>query len=283
MPSFGEYLKRERELREISLRAVSDETKISYRYLQALEEDNESKLPAEVFIKGFIRSYAGYIGLDPDEAILRYQEYQKTLKISRDVQRISPDEHSSEVGKKKSFNVSTFFIILALGGLLLFGGYRYWMIQGETSPDQSIVQSEEEEALPEPVRTEEEGLGKTQEPTETVPEKMLPAQEKEPSGTEEPEPALAPMDITLSALERTWLALDIDGREHYDITLQADEKIHFRMEETIRLTVGNAGGLVILYEGRTFGPLGEPGQVVKNFLLTRKDLTGDTLNDPAQQ
>ena len=76
VPSFGEYLRRERELREITLREISDHTKISYRYLEALEKDNPDKLPAEVFVKGFIRSYARYIGLDTDEAILRFQEFE---------------------------------------------------------------------------------------------------------------------------------------------------------------------------------------------------------------
>ncbi len=283
MTSFGEYLKRERELREISLREVSDETKVSYRYLEALEEDNRSRLPAEVFIKGFIRSYAGYIGLDPDEAILRYQEHQKTVEISGDVKRISPDDHPSEVGEKEKAGLGKFLIVLVIGALLIALGYGYWKRSGETPPGQSIIQNEEEEAVPEQIDEVEEEPQKIQEPVEVAPQKTVPTPAEEPAATGEPEPALAPIDITLSALERTWLALDIDGREHYDITLQADEKIHFRMEETIRLTVGNAGGLVILYEGRTFGPLGEPGQVVKNFLLTRKDLIGESSDESAQQ
>ena len=64
MASFGESLKRERELREISLRQISEATKINLRYLEALEENRFDALPGGLFNKGFIRAYATYIGID---------------------------------------------------------------------------------------------------------------------------------------------------------------------------------------------------------------------------
>ena len=66
MSSFGEDLKRERELRQISLREVADATKINIRYLDALERNDFRHLPGGVFNKGFVRAYAEYIGIDPD-------------------------------------------------------------------------------------------------------------------------------------------------------------------------------------------------------------------------
>jgi len=69
MASFGETLKRERELREISLRDIADATKINIRYLEALEHSRFEILPGGVFNKGFIRAYARFIGAD-DEALV---------------------------------------------------------------------------------------------------------------------------------------------------------------------------------------------------------------------
>jgi cytoskeletal protein RodZ len=68
----GEYLRRERQLRHISLDEVADRTKISRRYLEAIEEERYDHLPGEAFVRGFIRSYAQSVGLDPEEAILIY-------------------------------------------------------------------------------------------------------------------------------------------------------------------------------------------------------------------
>jgi len=70
--SFGNWLRRERELRQVSLRDISDETKISIRYLEALEEDRFDILPGSVFAKGFLRQYARYVGLDGDEVVNSY-------------------------------------------------------------------------------------------------------------------------------------------------------------------------------------------------------------------
>jgi cytoskeletal protein RodZ len=73
MVSIGEELKREREYREISLREISDATKINIRMLEAIEKDNFGALPGGIFIRNFIRAYAQFIGLDPEVIIRKYQ------------------------------------------------------------------------------------------------------------------------------------------------------------------------------------------------------------------
>jgi len=72
--TFGQYLLRERELRGLSLQQVSDTTRILAGNLKALEADDLDRLPARVFVLGYIRAYAQAIGLSPDEAVLRYEE-----------------------------------------------------------------------------------------------------------------------------------------------------------------------------------------------------------------
>jgi cytoskeletal protein RodZ len=73
MVSIGEELKREREYREISLREISDATKINIRMLEAIEKDNFGVLPGGIFNRNFIRAYAQFIGLDPEVIIRKYQ------------------------------------------------------------------------------------------------------------------------------------------------------------------------------------------------------------------
>jgi hypothetical protein len=74
----GEFLRRERELRHIDLDEVAEATKISRRYLEAIEEDQYDRLPGEAFVRGFIRSYVKYIGLDPAETMLMYEQARFT-------------------------------------------------------------------------------------------------------------------------------------------------------------------------------------------------------------
>ena len=79
MESIGAYLKKQREMRKVSLEEISRSTKISLKCLKALEEDDLKSLPGEVFAKGFVRSYAKSVGLDADEAELQLAEYLETV------------------------------------------------------------------------------------------------------------------------------------------------------------------------------------------------------------
>jgi cytoskeletal protein RodZ len=69
MASFGERIKRERELRGVSLEEIAESTKIGKRNLEALETEDFDKLPGGIFNKGFVRAYAKYLGLDEDQAV----------------------------------------------------------------------------------------------------------------------------------------------------------------------------------------------------------------------
>ncbi len=69
---FGEHLKREREMRGVSLNEISAATRISTKFLEAIENDRWSELPGGAFNRGFIRSIARYLGLDEDSTVAEY-------------------------------------------------------------------------------------------------------------------------------------------------------------------------------------------------------------------
>jgi len=72
-PSFGTWLARERERRSVTLKAISDQTKVSLPLLEGLEADDLSRWPAGIFRRAFVRSYASAVGLDPDDVITRFE------------------------------------------------------------------------------------------------------------------------------------------------------------------------------------------------------------------
>src|SRR5687767_8225229 len=72
MASFGENLRRERELRGVDLREMADATKISIRFLQALEQDRVDVLPGGIFPRAFVKQYAKYLGLDADRMVSEF-------------------------------------------------------------------------------------------------------------------------------------------------------------------------------------------------------------------
>lgn len=87
--SIGEKLRLERETQGIALRDISEQTRISMRYLEAIETDDYRRLPGGIFNRSFIRAYAKFVGYDEQEAI---EEYSRTMREHGD----SPDDVSSK-------------------------------------------------------------------------------------------------------------------------------------------------------------------------------------------
>ncbi len=73
--NFGQFLKHERELRGVPLEEIAGATKIHIRFLQALEDNQFDALPGEVFVKGYLRSYAKAIGYDAQDLLRAYDNF----------------------------------------------------------------------------------------------------------------------------------------------------------------------------------------------------------------
>jgi len=123
MESPGKYLKGMRELRNLSLEEAAKSTKIREYFLRAIEEDNYEVLPSGFYVKGFIIVYAGYLGIDPNEVIPRYQNYLKSLAPAE-----PPKLQERIPSSKKKVSSRLFFIpFLAIILLLAFYLYTYYI------------------------------------------------------------------------------------------------------------------------------------------------------------
>jgi cytoskeletal protein RodZ len=74
LPAFGRWLARERELRGLARDAVTRATKLAPGVVEALESGEEPRMPPRAYVVGYLRSYAAAVGLDADDAVLRYEE-----------------------------------------------------------------------------------------------------------------------------------------------------------------------------------------------------------------
>lgn len=85
MQTVGDYLKKEREARNISLRDVAEFTKISKTYLDCLEKDEYKKIPGEPYVKGYISSYAECVGISEHEALKLYDSFQEKKRHAEEI------------------------------------------------------------------------------------------------------------------------------------------------------------------------------------------------------
>ncbi|MBN2545342.1 MAG: helix-turn-helix domain-containing protein [Spirochaetes bacterium] len=104
MDSLGEYLKEERLKLKVNLHQIAKETNISLKYLEAIENDEYSAFPGEAYLKGFLRTYCRYIGLDPDEVINKYDRI-KIAETPTPIEKLIP---------KPTSNLKSIIIIMIL-------------------------------------------------------------------------------------------------------------------------------------------------------------------------
>lgn len=143
MASFGETLRRERELRRITLREVSEATKINIRYLEALERNEFTYLPGGAFTKAFIRAYAKYVGVDEAEMLNAYlyecgaaNPEQNTAEKAAAVENLREHfqlEYGSDDRRRQRQRV----LVLAIGGLLvvsLIAAAAWYLLTFQSKP-----------------------------------------------------------------------------------------------------------------------------------------------------
>lgn len=104
--SIGAYLRRQRKMRQISLDEIARETKISLRTLRALEGDDYKALPGNTIAKGFVRSYAKVVGINPTDAMLHCEEYMR-----RSV-HIDPEAKQKFKWMKPSLRIKPWVLVL---------------------------------------------------------------------------------------------------------------------------------------------------------------------------
>jgi len=122
--SFGGDLRRERELREVSLQEISEATKISMKFLQAIEENQFDLLPGGVFNVGFIRAYAKYIGVDDDEMVNNYLFHMQQLQSKAG----EDSDLATALGAAKTLNPDSRvgWVIAAIVAVVVAAGLATW-------------------------------------------------------------------------------------------------------------------------------------------------------------
>ena len=278
MGTLGEYFHQAREQQGLSLDQITTQTRIQQRHLQALEEEDFASLPAKVFTKGFVRSYARCLGLDEDEAV------QLFLTSSNSFYERTQEEHQHVQVKLEAAHRSQFNWNLVLILFLVIGGALYYLLPEQQEnlppttesdsplPIESIQESEPFPAEPpasvvplEPVAT----ITLPPPPPAIEPPTPKPVPPSLPASPL-PEDAIGPVGtlvLEIEATQLTWVVVKSDDHSPHEALLQPGQRVSWKAKNQFLLTLGNAAGVVIRLNGESRGPFGKPGQVVRDILL----------------
>jgi cytoskeleton protein RodZ len=241
MGSFGENLRRERDVRGVSLREIAEGTKITVRFLQALEEDRIEVLPGGLFPRAFVRQYALFLGLDVERTVNDFVAAHGEAP---------PERRPAPAPEKRRLRVSLGQVFLAAVAIV---AVALTLRRG----------GQPERARPEP-----------------TPSTIAAAPAVLPTDRVYPSPSLAPASaaasdslvLTMTAQQDCWVEVRADGETVINRVLAEGESQTLEAHGEIVLSVGNAGGLSIRVNDRPALPLGRSGEVRKNIVITRQNL-----------
>ncbi len=122
--TLGELLRREREILGVSLDEMARYTKVRKIYLEKIENDQLDDFLPDVYVKGFLRNYAKYLGLDPEKIIL---QYRKEKGIQKNIQRsFSPCKKETFFSKLPSITLTPNILASGIFIFLIFVGIFYF-------------------------------------------------------------------------------------------------------------------------------------------------------------
>ena len=275
LENLGEELRQAREARGLSLEDAEKATRIRIRYIAALEEGDLDVIPTLVQVRGFLRNYSQFIGLDQEQALSRLDAtldgprkglWRSFFGLHRPVPdptpipTVSRTSHPSTQGqvKKTSRRMRRFLTIDVLIVLVvLISVIAFFVWGGSKMAAVAFAQRE--------ITVTPELLGPTVTPT------LLSRISFTPTN---PPPLVNFSDVQLSLVveQRSFVRVIVDGAVGFDGTMMPGERRDYVGAQLVEVTTGNGAGIRVIFKQRDEGLMGSFGEVV-TWVFTPSDKT----------
>ena len=269
----GAVLEKARKQRGLTLDEAEYATKIRKRYLDGLEREDFGVLPDAVYARGFLKTYANYLGLDGEDLALQLRDRRRSRRErtfaygapkSSDFDKplINPGELNGE--ERRGISWSTVLnLLVALLLVAAIVGSLYYVGLGaqrpEGSPDARPKATEDVADSPQPP------AGAPSAAENDAPENGPP----ENGAPDRPEPRPETLSVVVSVEgDPSWLSVLADGRLAYEQIAQPGFSRNFQAQREVSIKTGNAGAVGVEVNGQDLGRLGESGEVLtRDFTL----------------
>lgn len=234
--NLGLYLKNIREERKVPIAQIAQELKTKIEFVQAIESNDFDKLPAPTYVKGFLRNYAKYLDMDPDQIITVYNKLhpEKSEQIL-----ILEGKEIPHIG----FKINRFKLSLWISGIVIaisiitlgtIWTSRFFKSKDIKKPAKSVS------VKPVPVK-----------PTLTT-------------------PISTPLWLTAQTTDAVWLRVYSDQKLIFEGILAKGEQKKWQAETEFKLRIGNPGKLSLILNGQELGKIAPYGPV--NAVINEKGI-----------
>jgi transcriptional regulator with XRE-family HTH domain len=232
--ALGERFRAAREARGLALSDVADQIRIRSVYLAAIEDESWSTIGAPVYVRGFLRTYARFVGIDPEEAVAAFN---RTQPASGTGQPISARGDGSEEGEGRRRGPLLIWVAATVAVLLIA-----FVVYNELTMRRPAVTASAVSAPPSPAAS-------------ATPSAAVATPAPLPAGPG------GPRSLALVLSAPSWLRVTIDGSVSMEGTFPAGTSKTFHGKNAM-VRIGNAGGVEVYIDGKNVGKLGKSGDVI---------------------
>lgn len=252
MDMVGNLLATERKKKGLEIVDVEQATGIRSAYLQALENGHYDSLPGEVYVKGFIRNYGNYLGLDGSHLVHLYSDSIRENNRVTEFESAQVKQPSRLAGRQtwKIFSTVLVFLLLAASAW----GIYIWQKSNVAKPS------------PVPARQTQTGVSSTT-PIPTSPAPFASNTPVQPvQAVVIPQKALV---LVAKFNDRCWTSVIADGKAVFEGIPRIGDSLTWEADRQLTANFGNAGAVELVLNGQPVGKIGEKGDVVvKTFSAT---------------
>ncbi|MDD2679992.1 MAG: DUF4115 domain-containing protein [Candidatus Omnitrophica bacterium] len=227
----GLRLKKLRQEKGLSLEEVRKKTRIHLSILKSIEGDSLTNL-SPIYLKGFLKIYCNFLGLDPKECVPDQKE-------APPVSLAEPKLGSLGSPKSKRLKKIVIYALIAIAlSVLLFKAGKFIFSRPQVRP-----------------KVKAQAL----------------AVKPQAAGIKLPKEASGGVSLVISAKENCLIWVKVDGRVVLHRVLEKGRSDSWKAKERIELSLGNAAAVDLIVNGQRFTKLGRRGQQLKNIIITEKD------------
>jgi len=235
--SFGRYLQKIRLEKGIRLEDVSKETRIRLDNLLLIEKEDHEHLPAQIFVKGFLRAYAKAIGADDQEALKRYTERYKAYEKAVNSEVV--------LNRLRASVWSSFGWVMVAAFCLI--GFAIFIASTMDQPSNTHLEKSFQKIEPETADIHQnKGTGEAN--ATAIPESI--------------EGSNGKLLLKVTAVKDTWMKVIVDGQSPENFNLSAGDRLEFEAFSGFNLLIGDAAGVHLQLNEKPYEVAGDEGQAV---------------------
>ena len=271
----GAYLQQVREEQGLSIEQIATKTKIQARLLRAIEAGKLDLLPEAIYVRGFIKRYADFLGLDGGEV-------SKAFPLYPDVRSTEPTWQNSDVAQLRQTHLYLAYVALIMVAVVGLGAVLNRLSSGDrpSQPTTTAVEPNPADSTSSSSDTSSSSpstanAGSSSDSTTTPQTGTAATTDGDPSPVLTPpslgdtlgetalDPSITgkPVRVELELKERSWLRVIVDGSQDFEGVLPEGTQRTWAAEDSVIVRAGNAGGVLAALNGQDAELMGAPGAV----------------------